>query len=104
MPLGNFIKPSQEKTACGGGRAFHMCSMGMTKIHTEDRNTSPKIAFADAAGVEKAPKVSSSGSGEDLFLLDLTKKQLLLKSRYDLSDIFPRYCDFFPSIEAVPKI
>lgn len=65
MPLGAFIKPSQEKTACGGGRAFHMCSMMSGKAHTD--NGSSKILLTDGGNVEKTAKSSTSG-GDDLVL------------------------------------
>ncbi len=66
LPLGNFIKPSQEKSACGGGRAFHMCSMMSKARPVSDTG---KIAFTNASSVEKTAK-SSASAGNDLLPLD----------------------------------
>ncbi len=35
LPLGFFIKPDQEKTACGGLRAVCMCSMGTSAVQNK---------------------------------------------------------------------
>ncbi len=61
LPLGTFIKPSQEKTACGGKRAFHMCSMMQGKA---DPNPSSKISFSSASDSGQGAK-SSAGGGDD---------------------------------------
>lgn len=67
LPLGNFIKPVQEKTACGGGRAMHMCTMGMGKVHT-DTDRSSKISFNNASSLDKDPRSASSGASNDVLL------------------------------------
>ncbi len=66
LPLGAFIKPSQEKTACGGNRAFHMCTMGMSsakKVPAPER-----VTFTSASGAEKDHQ-SAGGSGGNDFLV-----------------------------------
>lgn len=35
LPLGFFIKPNQEKTACGGLRAVCMCRMGFSALQNK---------------------------------------------------------------------
>ena len=60
LPLGAFIKPSQEKIACDGHRAFHMCSMMMGKI---DPNPSPEVKFS--SGGEQRTAKSSAAGGDD---------------------------------------
>lgn len=64
LPLGFFIKPSQEKTACGGQRPFHMCSM-MKKMRTD---AAPKAVSYQSASAEKTQK-AAAGSGADDFLI-----------------------------------
>lgn len=75
MPLGYFIKPSQEKTACDGQRPFHMCSM--MKSSGSGIQFTGKLTVQPNAGDVKTAK-SSSASGDDFLLM--TKKKLLLKS------------------------
>jgi hypothetical protein len=66
MPLGVFIKPSQEKMACDGKRAFHMCSM-MTPEAAAHAAKSNRISFtSQASGLEKHAK--AQGAGGDEFL------------------------------------
>lgn len=64
LPLGAFIKPSQEKTACGGNRAFHMCSMGMGKLSAD---SSSKASFKNVTAAERHAK--SSAAGENDFII-----------------------------------
>lgn len=64
QPLGAFIKPSAEATACGGNRAFHMCSTqfalgpqaGLSKATTQ------KTFFSSGSTVS-VDKTNGSGSG-----------------------------------------
>ena len=93
LPLGAFIKPAQEKTACGGQRAFHMCSMMSGKVNTERPQ---KISFTNASGFNETGKVKGSSSGDD-FLPDEIKKFLeepVSRHTEDVSQlilrIFPR--------------
>lgn len=73
MPLGAFIKPSQEKTACDGKRAFHMCSM-MGKVQTEERT-----AFsAQNNGSGAAKNMSSSG---DDYLINFLAELFVLEKK-----------------------
>lgn len=64
LPLGFFIKPSQEKTACDGKRAVHMCSLMKGMV----QKTSPGVSLSSASGAEKSAK-ASSGSGSDDYLI-----------------------------------
>jgi len=61
MPLGAFIKPSQEDLACGGKRAFHMCCMMKGQVRPEGV---VKIIFSGTASVEKNARSSAAG-GDD---------------------------------------
>lgn len=59
LPLGQFIKPSEEYKTCGGKRAFHQCSMMQGKVRTE----SSPIAYSAASGAESQPKSAASSPG-----------------------------------------
>ncbi len=63
MPLGAFIKPSQEKTACDGKRAFHMCSM---MAQTSEKSDTVSITVPSGAG----SGARSAVSGDDAALPD----------------------------------
>jgi hypothetical protein len=67
MPLGAFIKPSEEKSACGGKRAFHMCSMMQAKA---DPNPSTTPVFQSASGFEHQAKSQASGGGNEFEVLN----------------------------------
>ncbi len=99
LPLGAFIKPSQEKMACDGKRAFHMCSMSMGKVNPEP---SSKVTFNNANGSEQGPKSSASG-GDDFVSVSRGRSLLGDNSRYyDFSLLFA-YSYFRDSIDPPPK-
>ena len=72
LPLGSFIKPSQEKTACGGKRAFHMCSMMAGKVNPNPSNT---VSYQNGSDFARDAK-SQASSGNDWFCPD---QMILLK-------------------------
>ncbi len=100
LPLGAFIKPSQEKTACGGARAFHMCTMGM---QAEKKADSDKITFTSASAAEKTNKPAAS-SGGNSFTQDSvsagTSDKISRLAELDL--ILPKTL-FLPGPAPVPK-
>ena len=99
MPLGAFIRPSQEKTACDGRRAFHMCSMSMGKINPKP---SSKVTFTNANGSEQGPK-SSASSGDNFVIVSRGRPALEDNFRhYDFSLLFA-YSFFRDSIDPPPK-
>jgi len=102
MPLGAFIKPSEEKVTCGGNRAFHMCTM---EISQPQKDPSPqKISFTSASsGIDKTNK-SASGSGGNDFTNNstLAKVQHKASKLVELDLIFPRQL-FFPVPAPIPK-
>ena len=62
VPLGVFIRPSQEGKTCGGKRAFHMCHMGGAKAASTPAPAGPAVsAFA---GFHALPDASDGGSSE----------------------------------------
>ena len=99
MPLGALIKPGQEETACGGKRAFHMCSMclGVGKI---DPNPSAKPGISAASGFNENAKSSASG-GDDFLPADFIQRLFDKSSKhYGLIQKFlfqsPRSSIFYP--------
>ena len=62
MPLGAFIKPTQEKTACDGQRPFHMCSMMM---QMQQKAPSNAMGYTNQAGAQNSPKSQASGGGNE---------------------------------------
>jgi hypothetical protein len=61
LPLGAFIGASQEKTACGGKRGMHMCSMMKKNAQSPE-----KVSFSAASSVEKTS--ADAGSGTNMLL------------------------------------
>ena len=99
LPLGAFIKPSQEKIACDGKRAFHMCSMSMGKVNPEP---SSKVTFTNTNSSEQGPKSSASG-GDDFVAVSQGRSSLESNFRhYDFSLLFA-YSYFRDSIDPPPK-
>ncbi|MBP9733314.1 MAG: hypothetical protein KBD07_02940 [Candidatus Omnitrophica bacterium] len=65
QPLGAFIAPSQETTACGGNRAYHMCSTQFTPSTTLSKTSSAGMSFTAQTGDERAPSAPGSAGGMD---------------------------------------
>lgn len=100
MPLGAFIKTSQEKTACGGSRAMHMCMMGMKAAPPEHGDS--KISFSNPSAVEKTQKPASTETGG--VLLNAARP-----FQVELSDGMIRFSELsftsiiLPPLDQVPK-
>ncbi len=77
MPLGAFIKPSQEGVVCGGKRAFHMCCC-LGKLSSAH---STKPGINSASGFNENAKSSTSG-GEDFLPADSAAQLFDQNSRY----------------------
>ena len=102
MPLGAFIRPGQEKTACGGKRAFHMCSMKMGKAGPQE--SSQKISFTSASSFGDQSKSSAGTSGDDFVAVNQRRSSPEDNfRRYDLSLLFA-YSYFRDSIDPPPKV
>jgi hypothetical protein len=103
LPLGNFIKTSQEKSACGGGRAMHMCTMGMGKVKAPTSDAS-KISFTNPGSVEKTNKPSSGSAGNDFAdLTSIHASKGLCADLNELQFIFPKQSYIF-KLDPVPKV
>jgi hypothetical protein len=77
LPLGAFIKPTQEKKACDGRRAFHMCSMMSGKTSAEP--SSEKVSISNSSGFNE--NAQSQGSGGNEFLIASFPQWPLLRSQ-----------------------
>lgn len=101
LPLGAFIRPSQEKAACGGNRAFHMCTMEMSQ---PQKDPGPqKVSFTGGSGVEKTNKSASGSGGNDFTNGSILAKVHDKESRLaELNFILPRLTFFFTP-DPVPK-
>ncbi len=101
LPLGSFIKPSQEKMACGGNRAFHMCSMKMGKAPLQE--SSSKISFSNASDMGNMAKSGMGSSGTDFILT----QEILSRETDNIKrpDFCPMLVDsyFHGSIDPPPK-
>ncbi len=69
LPLGVFIKPSQEKLACDGLRLICMCS----NITKSTAKNNAKIIYKGSGSVQKEP--SSAGGSSQQFLLTFNKNR-----------------------------
>jgi hypothetical protein len=90
MPLGAFIKKTEEKTACGGKRAFHMCSMMQESQPTQEGPSDGVVKFTSASGsVEKS---QPSGSGGNEFFSDVLSAALLERAGrfYEMRTLAPQ--------------
>lgn len=65
MPLGAFIKPSQEATVCGGLRAFHMCTCFKGKIDPNRVGAHGRAPLLTSSDFGQNAKSSSSGGDTD---------------------------------------
>lgn len=72
LPLGVFIKPSQEKTACGGKRAFHMCSS--MSVAAAPAATSDVLAYAQTASDLLKTSKAASGCSDEVLLEDAERR------------------------------
>ena len=101
LPLGVFIKPSQEKTACGGQRAICMCQVQMTKSQSK-----PLEGISLKGGSnQKNENASAKGGGSNYFTIALFKGQqdLVLARLFENESL--RYTNpYSASFEHVPKV
>lgn len=102
LPLGAFIKPSQEKLACDGQRAFHMCTC-LTETDNNAKQTSKAESF-NISNTEPLAKTSSFG-GTDI-LLTRTKKNLFFNTTSKMNEFCFKLKSqpFFRSVDHPPKI
>lgn len=106
QPLGAFIAPSMEDAACGGNRAFHMCSTQFAaKIASVSGGASVQkthLTSTSSVGVEKSGSPSSGTGG----FFDAPDRDLppdvRIRRSSDAAALFPAQIFFAPSAP-VPK-
>lgn len=99
LPLGVFIKPSEEKVACGGKRALHMCTMNM-KARTQDSGQGLKITSGSGQIDKQNP---ASGGGNDYVLNSRIRMDREWRSWCVAQDPILRRSILPSGIEHVPK-
>jgi len=99
LPLGYFIKPSQEKAACNGERAICMCHAVIFKSVAKSMETGMSLKAGQAANKE-----NSSGPGNSFIsaksILNLNSPSGFVFER----QIFCYSNPFLNVIESVPKV
>ncbi len=102
LPLGAFIKPSQEKVACDGQRAFHMCTCSPKTVKTSSQTS--KVTTFNHSTSEPLSKTSSFG-GTDI-LLAKTRNNLFFNTTSSINTFYFKLKSqpFFRSIDHPPKI
>jgi hypothetical protein len=99
LPLGYFIKPSQEKLVCDGQRAICMCYMVGHK--SPDKAMEPGIALKAGSSSNKE---NSSGGGANYFISTKPIVALNLQFASFFKDQYLCYKNpFLTSLEPVPK-
>ena len=100
LPLGIFIKPSQEKIACDGQRAICMCSVHIMKAVP---NTSGKIMLShDSQGASKESS-SSGGTGNYYISNNIMLPKFHLQASQCPVPMHMSTLLIIRSIESVPK-
>ena len=100
LPLGIFIKPSQQKLACDGQRAICMCHAFIPK--SSDKAMEAGLVLKAGASTNKE---NSSGGGGNYFV----SAKSTIVSRLQLASLFENeyLCyksPFLAALEYVPKI
>lgn len=105
QPLGAFIAPSAEDTACGGRRAVHMCSvqfaemLGSAPVKTSIQKT--HLTSASSVSVEKTGSSASSSVFLDLAMA-ASAQDAAVRRLADVTLTFPAQIFFAPA-SPVPK-
>jgi len=98
MPLGYFIKPSQEKLACDGQRAMCMCCMMKPKVSDKAMEAGINLKVASSSNKE-----SSSGGGNYFTSARSTVALNALSSSIFENKFLSYKNPFLASFEYVPK-
>jgi hypothetical protein len=105
QPLGAFIAPSAEDTACGGRRAVHMCSVQFTEmLGTAPAKASSQkthLTASSSVSVEKTGSSASSSAFLDLALA-ASAQDAAVRRLADVTLALPAQMFFSPA-SPVPK-
>ncbi len=100
LPLGIFIKPSQEKIACDGQRAICLCSHAKSKI-----KSSPIEGYGLKSNSNTSKESNASGGAGHYYLAAHLPIQNNLAVRVLNDAMFLAYRNpFLRSIEHIPKV
>ncbi len=100
LPLGFFIKPSQEKMACNGQRAICLCTHTKAKV-----KNNPIAGFGLKASSEhnKEANASSGGAGHYYVAHQLSIMDIFNKYPFTQTTLLVARNPFLNSIEHIPK-
>ncbi len=105
QPLGAFIKPSDEDTACAGRRAVHMCSVQFTEAlgsaPAKPSAQKTHLTAASSVGVEKTGSSASSSAFLDLATA-ASAQDAAVRRLADVTLTYPVQVFFAPA-SPVPK-
>jgi hypothetical protein len=100
LPLGIFIKPSQEKIACAGQRAICLCSQASSKI-----KSSPINGYGlKSQSTNKETNASGGGAGHSYLAAYRSIQNNLAKSILNDSMLLAYLNPSLLAIEHVPKV
>ncbi len=98
LPLGIFIKPSQEKLACDGQRAVCLCT------HVQAKAKANSIeGYGLKAGSESKEANASSGAGHYFMNAYAFANENIRMSRFEAQEFIAYRNPFLKSIEHIPK-
>ena len=100
LPLGFFIKPSQEKLACNGQRAICLCSHTLAKEKAEDKGR-----FNYKAPTNGQKEANASGGASHHYVVvnnDFLPAQQLAFYHHELTSLYSLL--LITSIEHVPLV
>lgn len=100
LPLGVFIKPSQEKQACDGQRAICLCSHLLAK---QAAKAAGKILLKNGAS-SSTQKESSGGVSHDFLVMNDRRDPILQAYPYKVTSNLSLQSAFISLLEAVPKV
>lgn len=100
LPLGFFIKPSQEKMACNGQRAICLCTHTKAKV-----KNNPIAGFGLKASSEnnKESNASGGGAGHYYVIAQLSVMDILNRYPFTQLTLLVDHNPFLKSIEHIPK-
>jgi len=101
LPLGVFIKPSQEKTACGGQRAICLCHASLTK--SASKPVEQGVSYR-GAGASPKQEASAGGGGSHAYLAAMLRRVSTTLLTAFNEQRFNRYTNpSLAALEHVPK-
>ncbi|MBP6343290.1 MAG: hypothetical protein KA403_05110 [Candidatus Omnitrophica bacterium] len=101
IPMGIYIKASQEKTACGGQRAICLCSHQQAKVKG---NPAEGYNFKNGSANNKESNASGGGAGHYFLAAHLPIKNSLSSSLFESRMVLAYRNPFLKSIEHIPKV